>query len=457
MVLADFGLARTAAERLTSTGQALGTPLYMSPEQVMGRTEEVDGRADVYGLGATMYEVLTGRPLFQANEPVAILRMILKDRPDAPSAVKPGIDKDFENIVLKSVEKLKGDRYQTAGALRDDLAAYAAGGVVAGRPVSSVRHGLRGAARWWAPALAACVLVAAGLYAWTRRPASLSVHSYPEAQALIDGKEWGRTPIDASLPPGKHELVLRADGFRELARTLTLDAGGALEIEPVLTPTDIDDPKALAALATQFQVEFAAYEPPGTLRAVGVRTALPLFPRGAVRVSDAAEWSIEVGDEILPGGRIEFRAGGRVLSAAPFDPAKTGVHAAAMPSEVADALAKGEEIEWGYVPASGEPVLARFARAKVKKDGRLDWIARVMCDQPGPRRQLTAKCLLDAGLDVAAYREAAAHCAERKKSARGWAVAVEALRRMGLEESRLFAEAREGLAAAPPAAERGTK
>jgi hypothetical protein len=196
-------------------------------------------------------------------------------------------------------------------------------------------------------------------------------------------------------------------------------------------------------------VEFAAYAPAGTLRDEGIKVALPLLPRGAVRPADATEWSIEVGPEIEPGGRIEFRAGGRVLATKPFDPAKTGVATEAMPSEVADALAKGDEIEWGYVPAKGDAVLARFRPATPRNDGRLDAIARVMCDQPGARRQLTAKCLLDAGLDVAAYREAASHCAERKKSARGWAVAVEALRRMGLEESRLFAEAREGLAAAP--------
>lgn len=450
MVLADFGLARTAAERLTFTGQALGTPLYMSPEQVMGRTEDVDGRADVYGLGATMYEILTGRPIFRANEPVAILRMILKDRPEAPSAVNPGIDRDFENIVMKSVEKLKTDRYQTAGAMRDDLRAYAAGGAVEGRPVSKVQHGLRGAARWWPAAAAAAVLVAAGAYAWTHRAAKLTVRSYPAATAVIDGHDRGRTPISVSLPAGAHDVVLRAERFRDLARTVSLDAGGELSIEPVLSPLDAEDPKALAALAAEFQVEFVAYRADRPRDLPGVRVALPLLPRGAVRPGDATEWSVEVGDEILPGGRIEFRSGGRVLLAKPFDPEKTGVATGAMPAEVVGPILRGEEIEWGYVPEHGEPILARFRTARPGADAKLHRITRVLSDQPGVRRPLAAKCLLDADLDVAAYREAAAHVAENRRSGPAWSVACEALRRMGLEESRLFAQAREGLAAAAP-------
>src|SRR6185369_5656621 len=105
---------------------------------------------------------------------------------------------DFENIVMKAVEKLKDDRYQTAGALRDDLAAYAAGGAVAGRPVSNVQHGLRGAARHWPLAVAAVVVFAVGAFAWTHRTAEFSIRSYPAAQAFVDGADVGRTPIALS-------------------------------------------------------------------------------------------------------------------------------------------------------------------------------------------------------------------------------------------------------------------
>jgi predicted Ser/Thr protein kinase len=451
MVLADFGLARTAAERLTTTGQALGTPLYMSPEQVMGRTEEVDGRSDVYGLGATMYEVFTGRPLFQANEPVAILRMILKDRPARPSEARPDIDRDLENVILKAVEKLKDDRYPTAGALRDDLLAYAAGGEVAGRPVSPVRHGLRGAARWWPAGLAAAVVAAAGAYAWNRRAATFSVHSYPASQALVDGRDVGRTPFELSLPAGTHELVLRADGFRDLTREVSLAAGGQLAIEPVLAPLDAEDPRALAALAAEFQVALADYRP-DTLRAAGQFadpfTALPLLPRGNVRASDAATWSMEAGGLLDPGGRVEFRSGGRVLATVPFDPAKTGVVTGAMPNEVVDAFVKGGEIEWGYVPAQGDAILTTCKAARAGADAKAGRVTRLLAEQPGSCRPIAVQCLLESGLHAEAYREAMAHVAEHAGSVRGWAMACEALRRMRLEDSGLYAKARAGLEAA---------
>ena len=457
MVLADFGLARTAAERLTTTGQALGTPLYMSPEQVMGRTEEVDGRSDVYGLGATMYEVFTGRPLFQANEPVAILRMILKERPARPSEAKPDIDRDLENVILKAVEKLKDDRYPTAGALRDDLLAYAAGGEVAGRPVSSVQHGLRGAARWWPAGVAAVVLAAAGAYAWNSRAATFSVHSYPAAHALVDGKDVGRTPFELSLPAGTHELVLRAEGFRELTREISLTAGGALAIEPVLAPKDAEDPKALAALAAEFQVALADYDP-GTQRAAGQFTALPLLPRGDVRATDAAQWAMEAGALLDAGGRVEFRSGGRVLATAPFDPAKTGVVTGAMPKAVVDVFVKGGEIEWGYVPAEGEAVLTTCKPARAGADAKVGRVNRMLAQHPGACRPIAVQCLIESGLHAEAYREAMTHVAERAGSVRGWAMACEALRRMRLEDSELYAKARAGLEAARESVgARGTK
>ncbi len=92
MVLADFGLARTASARtLTQTGQALGTPLYMSPEQILGANDEVDGRSDIYGPGVVMYECISGQPPFRAPNFHALMRMILSDRPRPLSAVASGI------------------------------------------------------------------------------------------------------------------------------------------------------------------------------------------------------------------------------------------------------------------------------------------------------------------------------------------------------------------------------
>ena len=106
MVLADFGLARTAAsESLTRTGDALGTPLYMSPEQALGRRSEIDARSDVYGLGATIYEALTGRPPFAGQDLAELMRRIDLERPGSLREAAPAVPAMLERVVLKALEK----------------------------------------------------------------------------------------------------------------------------------------------------------------------------------------------------------------------------------------------------------------------------------------------------------------------------------------------------------------
>src|SRR6185295_4703906 len=112
-------------------------------EQMLGRASEIDGRADVYGLGAAMYEVFVGRPLFQFDDVSSALRMILREQPEKPRSIRPELPEALENILLKCLEKRKEDRYQDAAALRDDLLNLAEGRKVVGRPVSEVEHGLR--------------------------------------------------------------------------------------------------------------------------------------------------------------------------------------------------------------------------------------------------------------------------------------------------------------------------
>ena len=163
MILADFGLARTVASaKLTQTGESLGTPLYMSPEQLLGNQRLVDGRTDVYGLGASMYEILSGRPLFQVGDVSALMRMILAERPDDLRAVAPDVPEALARIVMKALEKRRRDRYDSAAELRDDLLAFARGEDVKGRPVSSARHALRALGRHAKWLAAAAVLIAAG-------------------------------------------------------------------------------------------------------------------------------------------------------------------------------------------------------------------------------------------------------------------------------------------------------
>jgi len=135
--LADFGLARDlSVPGITATGAMLGTPSYASPEQASGAP--IDARSDVYSLGATMYEVLTGRPPFVGEAPYLILVDLLSKDPTPPRKLKPDVPIDVETVCLKALEKDPSRRYASARALAEDLARCAAGEPVTARPRSSI-------------------------------------------------------------------------------------------------------------------------------------------------------------------------------------------------------------------------------------------------------------------------------------------------------------------------------
>ncbi|QJW97063.1 serine/threonine-protein kinase [Frigoriglobus tundricola] len=137
--VSDFGLAKRIdnSESLTRTGAVVGTPSYMSPEQAAGR-KELTPAADVYALGAILYELLTGRPPFQAAHPVDTLLLVLEQEPVPPRYLNRTVDRELELICLKCLQKPAEMRYPTAAALATDLEAYAAG-----QPVAAAPSGLR--------------------------------------------------------------------------------------------------------------------------------------------------------------------------------------------------------------------------------------------------------------------------------------------------------------------------
>ncbi|MFO0847614.1 MAG: WD40 repeat domain-containing serine/threonine protein kinase [Gemmataceae bacterium] len=145
--LADFGLARgpAAGGPPTRSGPAVGTPLYMAPEQVAGASRDVGPRTDVYALGAVLYEVLTGRPPFPAANPLELARRIADDRPAPPRALAPAVPPALEAVCLRCLEKDPADRFATAAAL-----AAALDRVLAGDPGSVWRPSRAGRLRrWW--------------------------------------------------------------------------------------------------------------------------------------------------------------------------------------------------------------------------------------------------------------------------------------------------------------------
>lgn len=130
----DFGIAQeSTGEDLTVTGATLGTPAFMSPEQVDGGRGGCDRRTDVYGLGATLYRALTGRPPYEGSGVVDILVQVASAEPPAPRTVKPSIPKDLETIILKCLEKDPNRRYDSATALADDLRRFLGGAPIQAR------------------------------------------------------------------------------------------------------------------------------------------------------------------------------------------------------------------------------------------------------------------------------------------------------------------------------------
>ena len=133
--LTDFGLAKRADEAtLTVSGALMGTPRYMSPEQAESLQRPVDHRTDLYSLGATLYELATGRPVFESATPHGVIARILNEQPARPRQVRPGLPRDLETIILTCLAKDPSQRYQTAHALADDLRA-----VLDARPIRARR------------------------------------------------------------------------------------------------------------------------------------------------------------------------------------------------------------------------------------------------------------------------------------------------------------------------------
>ena len=131
----DFGLAKRVEtdSNLTLSGAILGTPSYMAPEQAAGTRGKIGPASDVYSLGTILYQMLTGRPPFQAASPVDTVLLILEQEPLPPRLVNPKADRELEMIALKCLQKPADLRYHTAAALADDLEAYLADEPIAAR------------------------------------------------------------------------------------------------------------------------------------------------------------------------------------------------------------------------------------------------------------------------------------------------------------------------------------
>ena len=143
--ITDFGLAKdqTALRTLTQTGAAMGTPCYMAPEQARGDKTGIGPATDVYALGSILYEMLTGRPPFDAPTAAETVAQVLNDDPPPPSRLRPRLPRDIVTICMKCLEKSPRRRYATALELAEDLLLFRVGKRIYGRPVGPIERAVR--------------------------------------------------------------------------------------------------------------------------------------------------------------------------------------------------------------------------------------------------------------------------------------------------------------------------
>ena len=186
----DFGVAKAVGEsRLTATGTALGTPNYMSPEQAMGLNEQLDARTDVWGLGAILYECLTGQPPFNEGSQVATMQAVVSRGVTAPRLVHPDVSRDLEAICLKCLAREREERYPSCQELLRDLRACQAGRTIRARPAGAVgrlaRRVKRNAVIASLATLSAGSLLALVVVLAAGRRASAPVRLDPQAEAEL--------------------------------------------------------------------------------------------------------------------------------------------------------------------------------------------------------------------------------------------------------------------------------
>lgn len=214
----DFGLAREVEGKgQTQTGAVIGTPAYMPPEQAKGDVRAMDRRSDVYSLGATLYDVIAGRPPFVAENSWSLLMAVAYEEPPTLGKVKIGVPIDLETIVTKAIEREPGRRYESAKALAEDLQRY-----LDGDPILARRSSL-GYVVWkkakknkWLTALAVTLLasavVLAGVWVRARRQAADQARL---AQQLGEGVKEMELFLRAAYELPVHDVERERDIVRE--------------------------------------------------------------------------------------------------------------------------------------------------------------------------------------------------------------------------------------------------
>lgn len=204
VVITDFGLARESGSgSMTESGAIVGTPMYMAPEQVLGERDAIGSRTDVYGLGATLYTLLAGRPPFEGGSAQHVLRQVLEQRPPRLAKLRADVPRDLEAIVAKAMAASPAERYGSAQEFAEDLERFLGGARVSARlpgPMARTWRTVR--AR---PLLSSLCAVIAAL----------------AIGALALQQDRQRNRLEASLAGAERSLALASRASDDLGRRMT--------------------------------------------------------------------------------------------------------------------------------------------------------------------------------------------------------------------------------------------
>jgi predicted Ser/Thr protein kinase len=307
--ITDFGIAKdvSSSRNVTRTGQAMGTPAYMAPEQAMGKADQIGPATDIYALGAILYELLTGRAPFAAATSAEVFSRLLSEDPLPPARLVPDLPRDLETICLKCLQRDPKKRYRSAAALADDLERYRTGRPIEARrigPVERIWHWCR-RQPLTAASLAAAILLLIALVSTVLIYDMRLRHALAQAEQTAEDERRGLVRLEIDI--GTRELT-RDD---PLAALLWFADAFRLDQKEAANEAEHRDRITQGLRQAPELLELGAYEEPIVQTRVGAGGCLTVtaHPSGSVRF-----WKVATGEPAASDLRH-----GSVVEVAEFD------------------------------------------------------------------------------------------------------------------------------------------